>query len=488
MDLKRWNVLLDDSIQSNEPLKEDSLLHESAQEEASEEGEIEPETEIQKSTPRATSEMKEPEDDSTEELEEGRIWSPLRIARLVKRIRAIGKGRIEEVTYRLLFGFNQDNGNLMCRKKFRKEQYGCDLNCTKDYIRSLNADIMRMFNFRITDIEKTAAQIEMLQVFDKTRNKISTCVAQSSALGNCREINAETSDCFACLVDGKMNEILNIFHIFKISEEVGYPTEEVNWKVVGEEIDEVLFMITDDKKGEQQVNWKVLAKVLRIFMIGLLNAELTVVLFQLSTEKGFYGDEAMKEFLNGFEKGKLYHTLNCCKAIIKMRNERGTEDLADVVLVKNKSRTSKPLSENEESFLVKGSQFTSIMKGKHFDEFGWVFSNEVKTEKFLILDPLLMKWTEKIEVGQLNEMVEQLANLGVKVGREMEIKMGLPKGNEGTESADLGFSEEFWENFMQNFNGTFGGDTNENGAKFRAEPFRKMRISNKRKLLHICLN
>ena len=131
--------MLDDSINSNETMSADCPLQESIHEsmhekskdksiavESVEEGEIQPAMEVISS--QDSSEEKEPESvsDIDENDEEGRIWSPIRIARLVRRIRAVGRGRIEEVTYRLLFGFNKDNGKLMCKTDHRK----CNEECT----------------------------------------------------------------------------------------------------------------------------------------------------------------------------------------------------------------------------------------------------------------------------------------------------------------------------------------------------------------------
>ena len=87
-------------------------------------------------------------------------------------------------------------------------------------------------------------------------------------------------------------------------------------------------------------------------------------------------------------------------------------------------------------------------------------------------------------------MVEQLADLGVKIGRTMEIKLNekATEKEEGVKIMQPAFSACFWDGFNMNHDGTFGGDTNVFGAKFRAEPFRFLELEDRRKLLPICLN
>ena len=136
--LRKFNVLLDVSINS-EQSGASNVLQETVCTNSCEEGEIIDEKDPNQLELNSDAEAEEPSTVSDlDEPEERRIWSPVRIARLVRRIRAVGKGRIEEVTYRMLFGFNKDSGLLMCKKDHNR----CSSNCAKDYIRNLNSDMM----------------------------------------------------------------------------------------------------------------------------------------------------------------------------------------------------------------------------------------------------------------------------------------------------------------------------------------------------------
>ena len=96
----------------------------------------------------------------------------------------------------------------------------------------------------------------------------------------------------------------------------------------------------------------------------------------------------------------------------------------------------------------------------------------------------------KVKAEKMESMVGQLADLGVKVGRKMEIRWGLPKTafEESLEAIECAFSEQYWKEFNSNHDGTFGGDENLIEAKFRAEPFHFLKLENNRKLFLICLN
>ena len=480
VELKRWHNLLDDSINSeNSPLEIENILSEnskagqtSSSSSSLEEGELDS---VQFSSPEI---MKMPEMEKTSRKD--RIWSPIRLARFVKRIRAVGRGRIEEIQYRIAFGFNKDDGDIMCKSK-----HDCNVDCARDFIRNINSDIMKMFNFRITEIERKTAQVEMLQFFDKHQPIISTCIRRSSALGRCHGINEE---CFGCIVDGKLEEIMETFKMLKVNNEIGFPTENVNWKVVGEDIDEIIFKIANDKTGEYPVNWMNFARVTRTFMLFLLNAELSTIQFQLIAENGLHEDDDMKILLGGFEKGKLFHTLNSIQKIITTRAPNNLGQIDQAVLIKNKTRLTRPAKTSDELFIVKGNQFVSSMNSRGSNQHGTIFYNEIQGDRFVILDPLLMKWTEKTKGDQIESVVEQLANMGVKVGRKMEIREDTIEQERNVEETMLGYSKVFWEDFEQNFDGTYGGDINATGAKFRAEPFHLLQPNNNRKLLPICLN
>ena len=470
VELKRWHNLLDDSINTSNNTSEGDILSESAKDEQAssslEDGEI---LSLQMSS------------EETESMTgKNRIWSPIRIARFIKKVRAVGRGRVEEIQYKIIFGFNKDNGEIMCRGK-----HDCNVECAKEFIRNTNNDIMRMFNFRITEIERKVAQLELLQFFDKNQPTISTCVRNSSALGKCHEMNEE---CWGCFIDNKVDEILETFKMLKVNNEVGFPTENINWRVVGEDIDEVIFKITNDAAGEYPINWINLSRVLRTFLIFLLNTELTTIQYQLIDEEGIRNDEGMKGLLAGFEKGKLFHTLNNIQKIIMMRNSENPGKIEKAIMIKNRSKKIRPISSAEEFFLIKGTQYSSIMNSRESDLHGTIFYNEIQSERFIIMDPLLTRWTEKVEGDQIENMIEQLADMGVKVGRKMEVRWNTVEKGKRFEETEFGFSEEFWNDFESNYDGTFGGDINANGAKFRAEPFHPLQPTDNRKLLPICLN
>ena len=493
VDMQKWNFLLDDSINSEksneistsiqaagkmtiDSNREDTESKNKIQDEI----EIEPALEIESDFDSDNSDNQEIRLKSQKE----RIWSPPRIARIVRRIRAIGKGRIEEIWYRILFGFNQDDGDHMCKS----QHANCNVTCTKEFCRNVNNDMMRCFNFRIEDIERTTAQIDMLQFFEQFTCKVSTCVAKSSALGNCREIETDTDNaCFECWVDGRLEDLLQVMQLLKISNGQEISNEQINWMVVGQELDEIIFKIMNDKQGQYPVKWDKLAKVVRIFLLHLLNTEMSAILFQLVNEQGFYNEGELKMFLGGFEKGKLFHTIETCKKLIKQRSGNNNENVQEAVMIKSKNKNAKPLGDSEEAFLIKNCQYIASMDSRVMQQHGAVMTNEIQTEKFLISDPLLMKWTEKVEFKEMNNMIAQLADLGVKVGREMEIRMGLPKGIDEAGAANKGFGKDFWENFYENDDGTYGKMVIEK-KEFKPEPFRRISICNKRKLHNIGLN
>ena len=473
--MTRWNFLLDDSINSDQSVGDTGAQINENEGRMIEEDVIEPALEVESSD----------ESDTVSQVGIERIWSPPRIARMVRRIRAIGKGRIEEIWYRIFFGFNKDEGDYMCKQQHEN----CNVACTKEFCRNVNNDLMRCFNFRIEDIERVTAQIEMLQFFEQAVCKVSTCVAQSSALGNCREITGDNETvCFECWVDGRLEELLNTFKMLKISTAKDAADEKVNWVAVGHELDDIIFKIMEDKQSQHTVQWTKLAKVIRIFLIYLLNTELSAVLFQLVNEQGFYNEGELKLFLGGFEKGKLFHTIETCKNMVKLRTGGNDENIKEAIMIKSKNKPGKPLSDSEEAFLIKNCQFIASMDSCVMKRHGAIMTNEIRTEKFVISDPLLMKWTEKVELKELNSLIAQLADLGVKVGREMEIKMGLPKGQDEIEKTEKGFGEKFWEGFYDNDDGSFGGGDGKGSIEFKPEPFRQMAVCNKRKLNHICLN
>ena len=436
--------------------------------------------------------VNEIEDDSSsseeESTNEGKIWSPIRIARLVKQIRAIGRGRVEEVSYKMAFGFNKDDDSLLCNETHQKDGN----KCIQDQMMVQNVcnDIIRLFNFRITEIERTSAQLEVLQFFDRTQPAISTCAKRSSTIGNCHDVNNEDIKCFGCVVDGKLEDILENFKLLKVSEEMGFPTESIDWKQTGDEIYSILTRISEDIEGENPVNWMNLARVVRTFMIFLLSTELTVTQFQLINEQGFTDDEEMTVFMEGFEKGRLFHLMNACRKILNKRSMDDFSKIEEAVMIKNKIKSMKPTAENEEIFMMKGSQYSVRIEIHEDDIHGTIFANEIKTERLIIIDPLLMKWTIKVNADKMENMVGQLADLGVKVGRKMEIRWGLPKTafEESLNIVESAFTSQFWKDFNENYDGTFGGDTNPIEAKFRAEPFHFLKLESNRKLMFICLN
>lgn len=477
VELKRWH-LLDDSINSGESSTE--ILNESQGAET-----VKEETSVVSEKVRESELENDLDEESTNE---GKIWSPIRIARLVKQIRAIGRGRVEEVGYKMVFGFNKDDDSLICNALHKKNNGKCEND--RMIVQNVCNEIIRMFNFRIAEIERTAAQIECLQVFDKTQPAISTCAKRSSTIGNCRDVNGEDTECFGCVVDGKLEDILDNFKLLKLSEESGFPTENINWKLMGEDIYNVLSRISEDIEGENPVNWMNLARVIRTFMIFLLSTELTVIQFQLINEQGFTDDEEMTIFMEGFEKGRLFHLMNTCKKILMKRSMDDFSKVEEAVMVKNKTKSMKPSGEDEEIFMMKGSQYSVRIENHEDEVHGTIFANEIKTERLIVIDPLLMQWTIKVKADKMENMVGQLADLGVKVGRKMEIRWGLPKTafEDSLEIIESAFSEQYWRKFNENYDGTFGGDPNPIEAKFRAEPFHFLKLENNRKLMHICLN
>ena len=414
------------------------------------------------------------------------IWSPVRIARIVKKIRAIGRGRVEEVNYRLAYGFSKNGSKIQCDQ----EHSICNDKCFKTYIKNMNNDLMRMFQFRITEIERTTAQVEVLQFFDQAQPNMSTCVQRSSAIGSCTEVSGEEIECFECCIDGKINEILENFKMLKIAEETGFPTENIEWKIIGDEITEVLYKISDDKNNDKSINWLNLARTLRTFLIYLLNSELTAIQYQLITEDGFNSEEDMTVFLGGFEKGQLYQTLNVCKKIVLKRAKDDVTKAEGAILIKNRNKNMKIKLKDEEIFMLKENQFAAAVEIREHEVHGSIFTSELRAERFILIDPLVTKWTEKVKIEKMENMIGQLANLGVKVGRMMEVRCGSfgQEQMEGQETIESAFSPRFWEEFDENYDGTFGGDINATGAKYRAEPFHFVKLEDNRKLMPICLN
>ena len=146
VDMQKWNFLLDDSINSEKSneistssqvagkITTDSNLKDTgSKDKTPDEIEIEPALEIESDSDSDHSDDHEIRFKSQKE----RIWSPPRVARIVRRIRAIGKGRIEEVWYRILFGFNQDDGNHMCKN----QHANCNVTCTKEFCRNVNSTL-----------------------------------------------------------------------------------------------------------------------------------------------------------------------------------------------------------------------------------------------------------------------------------------------------------------------------------------------------------
>ena len=68
----------------------------------------------------------------------------------------------------------------------------------------------------------------------------------------------------------------------------------------------------------------------------------------------------------------------------------------------------KPNTENEEIFMVKGSQYSVRIEVHEDDIHGTIFANEIKTERLIIIDPLLTKWTIKVKENSLHTKKWQL--------------------------------------------------------------------------------
>ena len=294
-------------------------------------------------------------------------------------------------------------------------------------------------------------------------------------------------ECYRCKSNKRLDELLDAFAILQKPGEGNHSksafeseTTKIEWKIVGEEIDEILDNILRKDNSAKSLDWVKLAKVIRVFLLELMVLEMDEALYEALHSDGITDrDKMSKIMMLGFSLGKLYHTAQTCRQVITLKLENHSEmELARSVLVKSTSG-KKPLPKwHRISF--KGYNYDALWNVYKPDSFPQrIVTVDMKATKMVIVDPLMSGWTERLLLDNPGPALKTVAKLGVKVGAEIAWNTEKAQTDENINSSR--FDAKFW-NVFEN------PEEFEDASDFQPELFRKLTLSKKRRFRQLLLN
>ena len=432
------------------------------------------------------------EDCETEDCEEcesdgecshSKTWQPPRLARFVKNIQMIGRGRLEIVEYRIIVATAVDDDAY---------EGGTE---KRDGMR-LTDTITKILDLRIQDIERIAGELEAMKWFDETENGYEGCLLNSSSLNSCKDLlpKDEITECFECGINERIrdwnNEIGQKTSLFKENENQSTLDDKlVNWKKVGDDIEEIFDRITKESQTKKKVNWLGLSKLVRSFLLFLTSAEISEAVFDDRCNWS-YSETSMVYFSDGFEKGTIYQTIQSAKKIMRLyRKEADALKVSNSVKIRGRKmdktdwgKEEPNLGDSNASIIKAGDNTFSLRMDKIWNrEQGVMTAIEIRTARSILLDPLLTIWSNQIQPEEPRDEIEKLRKLGMVVTKELDLtNIGPGKNIEGSMMWERN-EGKMLENAIK-----YGEYTRMN--IFRPEPKQPMDPKLKRKLNMICLN